>query len=229
MDVFSGSNPEAVEYLTRLYGFYTDLGSHLDMLHESPNCMGIAWDYDNVYWVFDGYEGSIVRYDFAEDHGMGFDDHSDGIISRYVVGQVKRVRGVMSHLVLDHDTGLLYVSDTGNGRIVVLDTNTGTRGETRFSMEPGTDHHEVDGATFTNLVTGLNNPSGIALAGDVLVVSENGTGGLRFFDLDGTLLRTYDTGLDAGALAGVWADDAGDVWFLDGAASVLYRLAATTP
>ncbi len=34
------------------------LGSHLDMLHESPLCMGIAWEQRNTYWVFDGCGGS---------------------------------------------------------------------------------------------------------------------------------------------------------------------------
>ena len=35
--IFGITNPDAVDEL----GF--DLGSHLDMLHESPQCMGIAW------------------------------------------------------------------------------------------------------------------------------------------------------------------------------------------
>src|SRR5690606_29829533 len=48
-DVFAMSNP---------YG----LGAHLDMLHESPYCMGIAHEVDNVYWVFDGYNSRLVRY-----------------------------------------------------------------------------------------------------------------------------------------------------------------------
>ncbi|HCH65490.1 MAG TPA: hypothetical protein DFR83_21985, partial [Deltaproteobacteria bacterium] len=69
LDLFGTSNPEAVEYLSNLYGYPVDLGSHLDMLHESPLCMGIAWEYDNVYWVVDGYHGAVVRYDFVEDHG----------------------------------------------------------------------------------------------------------------------------------------------------------------
>ena len=25
------------------------------MQHESPLCVGIAWDHDKVYWVFDGF------------------------------------------------------------------------------------------------------------------------------------------------------------------------------
>ena len=78
-----------------------DLGSHYDMLHESPLCMGIAWEKDNVYWVFDGHNQSIARYDFQEDHGMGFDDHSDGIIGKYVTGEIQREPDIPSHLHLE--------------------------------------------------------------------------------------------------------------------------------
>src|SRR6185436_15383106 len=100
-------------------------GSHLDMLHQSPLCMGIAWDRDNVYWAFDGTHGDLVRYDFQQDHGPGGADHSDGIVRRYGDAKVTRVDGVPGHLALDHASGLLYVADTGGGRVMVLDTNTG--------------------------------------------------------------------------------------------------------
>jgi hypothetical protein len=77
------------------------LGSHLDMLHCSPYAMGIAWEKDNVYWVFGNtysggvYTADICRYDFVVDHNVGQDDHSDGIKHHYVSGQVKRSAGVM--------------------------------------------------------------------------------------------------------------------------------------
>ena len=56
---------------------------HVDMLHESPLCMGIAHDdgavtdvagmgtYRNVYWAFGGGHRQLVRYDFESDHGPG--------------------------------------------------------------------------------------------------------------------------------------------------------------
>lgn len=68
-------------------------GSHLDMLHGTPWCMGIAHERDNVYWLFNGHAGSIDRYDFGEDHGAGYEDHSDGTIHRYVPGQLLRKPG----------------------------------------------------------------------------------------------------------------------------------------
>ena len=38
--------------------------SHIDMLHNSPNGMGIAWESGNAYWVFDGDHGAIA----ADEH-----------------------------------------------------------------------------------------------------------------------------------------------------------------
>ncbi|MFK7809143.1 MAG: hypothetical protein AB8F74_15175, partial [Saprospiraceae bacterium] len=58
-------------------------GSHLDMLHGSPTSRGIAHEVDNVFWVYDDWNDDIVRYDFVEDHGPGYDDHSDAIVRRY--------------------------------------------------------------------------------------------------------------------------------------------------
>ena len=68
-------------------------GSHLDMLHGSPYSMGIAHEIDNAYWVFDGWNETIVRYDFVDDHGPGNDDHSDAIVRRYLEIEVKRDGG----------------------------------------------------------------------------------------------------------------------------------------
>ncbi len=55
-------------------------GTHLDMLHASPWCVGIAHERVNIYWVFNGKDGSLDRYNFNRDHGPGYEDHSDGEI-----------------------------------------------------------------------------------------------------------------------------------------------------
>ena len=62
------------------------LGSHWDMVHQSPFSVGIAAESENVYWLFDGYHSTIVKYDFQEphpDHEHGGEDHTDGIVYRY--------------------------------------------------------------------------------------------------------------------------------------------------
>ena len=100
---------------------------------EDGNRIQLAWHHDhegpidhgNAFWVFDGYHSSITFYDFHTDHGLGGTDHSDGEIARYVEGEVQRRMEVPSHMALDRDTGLLYISDTGNSRIAVLDTAVG--------------------------------------------------------------------------------------------------------
>ena len=68
------------------------LGSHIDMNHQSPYGVGIAHDYDNVYWYNDGYYGELVRYDFKDDHDTGEDDHSDAVVRRYSDIQLTLIR-----------------------------------------------------------------------------------------------------------------------------------------
>ena len=227
-EVFGVTNPEAVEFLTDLFGFRVDLGSHLDMLHETPNCMGMAWEQANIYWIFDGFNGAIVRSDFRKDHGPGFDDHSDGIIERWVEGEVKREAGVVSHLIYDHDTALLYISDTGNNRIAVLDTTTGTRGDTLPVKEFGTQNFRWDNAEIRTLVdgneAGLELPAGIELVEGLLLVTDAGTGDIVAFDLEGNEVHRYRTGTPG--LAGIIARDLSDVWYVNRDDNEVHRLYA---
>jgi hypothetical protein len=227
MDVFAKSNPAAVEFVSDLFGFYADLGSHLDMLHESPLCVGIEWSNDNVYWVFDGFNNSITRYDFAEDHGPGYDDHSDGIISRYVEDQVAYVADVPSHLVLEPETGFLYVADTGNNRIAILDTASGTKGNRLASQEPGVDHHVMDGGEIWTFIegsdAGLGQPSGLDMHDGVLYVGDHSNGNLFAFDVEtGDLIDWVGTGLTG--LMGVKVVSEDEIWVVDADSNGVYRL-----
>jgi sugar lactone lactonase YvrE len=223
LDVFGHSNPEAIEDV----GF--DLGSHLDMLHESPNCMGIAWEEDNVYWVFDGHHDAIVRYDFQEDHGAGYDDHSDGIIGRYVEGEVDRRADIPSHLVFDHDTDLLYIADTGNRRIAALDTRSGERGEDLPVQEPGTDHYQVEDAHLETLIDeeegDLRRPSGLALWDGVLYVTDYDSGVITAFTRDGEMIDRLPTGREE-ALMGIEVDGEGNLWVVDADRDEVLHIAA---
>lgn len=190
------------------------LGAHIDMLHESPNCMGIAWETENVYWVFDGKNDDIVRYDFQEDHGIGQDDHSDGIVYRMAEPTVTRVPDAPSHLVYDPERHLLYVADTGGGRILWLDTTSGSRGEELPQrLEPLDDYAMWEGVAWGEIVTGLADPSGLAmLPNGNLVVGEWGSGLLREFTQEGEEVHTLDTGLGAGVLQGIELGPDGLLW-----------------
>jgi DNA-binding beta-propeller fold protein YncE len=200
--------------------------SHLDMLHNSPKGKGIAWERQNRYWVFDGLHDSITLYDFHEDHGLGGTQHNDGEVARYVEGELKSSPAVPSHLDLDHETGLLYVADTGNSRVAVLDTATGERGAPVTPNYDGTDQYYMDGAVLETLVDdGLEKPVGLALHDGLVFVSDADAPALLAFDIDdGELVDwleldrvvhgiTFD---DDGALYAVASDD-GEVIRISGA------------
>lgn len=230
LDIFATSNPEAVEYLSDLYDMDVDLGSHLDMLHESPLCMGIEWEKENVYWVFDGYNQSIARYDFKEHHGVGYDDHSDGVIVKYVTGEVSRVPDVPSHLKLHRSTGMLYIADTGNNAIKVLDITSGTVNNNLPKEEPGTAHFDKIDADIQILIDGndydMVHPSGLTIVNDVLIVGDNATGKIYAFNLDGDLLDSFQTQASENGLMGIYASSLKDLWYVDAVENIVWRLQA---
>jgi hypothetical protein len=225
-DIFARTNPIAVNQLG------DDLGSHLDMLHESPFCMGITWEKDNIYWIFEGQSESIARVDFREDHGPGFDDHSDGITWRYGIGQVKRMPQIVSHLVYDAESQLLYIADTGNQRIAVLNTAVG--GEMLSAqpvMEPGTQLWNVeDGAeieTFAETAGMFRGAAGLVLHQNILYVGDASNGRITALDVNsGEVLDWLDTGIASPGLAGMFIDEQGRLLVLDKKDNQLIRIQA---
>jgi len=201
--------------------------SHLDMLHNSPNGVGIAWEAENVYWIFDGYHGSLTRYDFGDDHGQGGADHSDGEIARYIEGEVGYEDDVSSHLLYDATTSLLYAADTANGRITVLDTTSGDDGSRISPNYDAADQYEVDDADFWTFAeeTDLSKPSGIEMHEDVIYVSDYATGSIFAFDLDGEVIDWLDTGLGADTLMGMAFHPDGSLYMVDSAGGAIFRLA----
>lgn len=204
--------------------------SHYDMLHNSPNGMGIAWQRDNVYWVFDGYHSAITMYDFNGDHGPGGADHSDGIVRRYVEGEVTWYENVPSHMVF-HPTQphLLLVADSGNNRIAVLDTTSGTPGAEIFPNYDGSDQSSVNGATITTLIdgasVGMGIPSGLTLYGDIILVSDAGNSVIWAFTLEGELVDWLETGLPGGSTMGTAIDQNGHLFFADATSNQVWRIA----
>ena len=229
LDVFGTSNPEAVEYLTELFGMPVDLGSHLDMLHESPLCMGIAWEKDNVYWVVDGYHNAIVRYDFVEDHGVGYDDHSDGIMYVHMEGEIGYEEDVPAHLELDPASRLLYIADPANERVLVMNVDSGTN-DGRFGpvQEPGTTYERFVGTEWSvfldGATAGFTKVSGLELVGDYVVISDNASGEIIAFDKSGNEVDRLSTGLEAGALMGMAVRSDSEIWFTDAVNADVYRV-----
>ena len=195
------------------------LGSHIDMLHQSPLCMGIAHYQDNEYFVFDGLNGHVVYYDFQEDHGPGFDDHSDGIVYRFPEMELTRVPGVPGHMLYDDATNLLFVADTGGQRVLAYEVGSAVRGRDLIAdNEPLADFAEFVDAEFDVLVgEGLEEPSGLALVENRLFVGDHATGEIIAFDINtGEELGRIDT-LSEG-LMGIEVGPDGRLWFVDGEA-----------
>lgn len=203
------------------------LGSHIDMLHESPFGMGIAHDTANVYWYFDGYYGNIVRYDFEQDHGPGYDDHSDGIVRRYMDATVSRVPGIPGHMILDKTTGWLYICDPGGRRVTRLNTKTGS-----FSQDGDIDNSQLEGlveysrmrgATYEVVAsTNLRRPSGIVLHNGRLFVTDNETNQIVAYNLEGRELARIQT--PAESIMGITVGPNGKLWYVDAEANQVVRV-----
>jgi len=216
-------------HYTDLSIFNAGLESHLDMLHNSPNGMGIAWEGGRDFWLFDGYHSSLTRYAFNEDHGLGGSDHTDGVIRRYAQGEVRRVAGVVSHMEMDRDARMLYVADTGNNRIAMLDITTGSVGGNIAPNYDDCDMKMVNGAVLTTVVEGaaygLQRPAGLALTEELLFITDNGTSRILAFDRTTWELVDYlDTQLPPGSLNGMELGPDGSLYFTDVLGDRLYQV-----
>lgn len=161
-------------------------GSHLDMVHQSPYTMGIAAEKENVFWVFDGYYGNIVRYDFAADHGPGNDYHGDAKLRRYSEVIVKRNPDVPSHLILDEQKKWLYIVDGGNKRILRMDINTGIVGLSLPPIDEDlAEYSKMKDVVWETVIDkNLENPCGIEVSGNRLFVSDYANGDIICYDIN---------------------------------------------
>ena len=207
------------------------LGSHIDMLHESPFGMGIAHDSENVYWYNDGYYGELVRYDFQEDHDTGEDDHSDGQVRRYADISLTRTPGVPGHMEMNHDNGILYIADTGAGRVIWVNTSdpgvtTNIMGD-ETQMEPLAEYSEVTGVEWGVLANGLSSPSGVALHQGILFVSQNGNGKISGYNLDEDgkgIEKSRTVNTNAGSIMGLEVGPDGKLWYVDSQNNLVIRI-----
>jgi Secretion system C-terminal sorting domain len=205
-------------------------GSHLDMLHESPYSMGIAHETDNAFWVNDGQNNCVTRYDFVQDHGPGNSDHSDGTVRRYSgMGLVEEPsKHVASHLVLDKTNNWLYIVDTGNDRVLRMDINSGSATGTFVPNEATAESSIYTGyASNVYISTGLTEPSGIDLIGDRLIVSDHATGEIIIYDCSGGTgveLQRLQTGTPG--VMGVTIGPDGKIWYVNATTNQVIRLEA---
>jgi sugar lactone lactonase YvrE len=206
--------------------------SHLDMLHNSPNSNGIAWESGNVFWVVDGAHGALARYDFGRPHERGGEDHSDGTLRRYVEGMLMFSPGISAHIEFDHERNVLYFTQPATNRLLRFDPANATVGARVTPNYDGDRQNRMTGGTLQVLVNGVDvamrRPSGLALAGGVLYVTDNATSQVIAFDRDGLRLDWLDLSsvVPTDSLQGITTDERGFLYVTE---SVTHRVIEIAP
>ena len=203
-------------------------GSHLDMLHASPYSMGIAFERDNVFWIFDSYNGDIVRYDFVDDHGPGNSYHLDAIIRRYPVPVSRINLEIPCHMVLDHETNWLYIVDGGSNQVIRLDITSGVPNGTPIApaYEQIAEYTQMDQVTVETVVsTGLIEPSGIDVIDNRMIISDHSNGDILIYDIStvpATLLGTVPTG--SAGIQGITIGPEGYIWYINKLSNQVFKM-----
>lgn len=188
------------------------LGSHYDMLHQSPFCMGIAHEVNNVFWVFDGYNENLCRYDFVDDHGPGAEYHADGMVTRHSDVKLVRVADIPSHMVMDKSSGKIYICDTDQGRVIEVDPATSSfKRKLTATNEALAKYEEYTGSAIRVMIEGLKKPSGIAVRDGRLFVSDYESGILHVIGIESAdELTEFDTGMKGNT--GIEISNDGEIW-----------------
>lgn len=162
-------------------------GSHLDMIHQSPYGKGIAFEKENIYWVLDGYSGTLKRYDFSADHGPGQEYHGDGGVRVYSEFTFTKHATLPGHLVIDANKKYLYGCDPVGKRVFRLDITTGMNSGTLTKVNNETlagGYLKYTGADIQNIIsTGLTAPVGIDVYGNRLIITDNATDEIIIYDI----------------------------------------------
>ena len=222
---------------------------HVDMLHESPLCMGIAHDggaasvvhgktWRNVYWTFDGVHNGLVRFDFESDHGPGSMEHQFASVRRYEGLALERVAGVPSQMVADAASRTLFVADTGNGRVlaVAMDSGYFSRDARHdyfiYSSPMASFNYSVWKGLHWSVLAAVPSPSGLALSADgstLYVGSRSGGSVYAFLAASGLLLQTTSPVGSMGlGPTGLALSEAGELLFVAGG-DQLGRVHVTEP
>ena len=207
------------------------LGSHIDMIHQSPYSEGIASAGGNVYWLFDGFHNAICKYDFGVPHQQGGDDHSDGRVWRHSDLSVDRQPGLSSHMEIDPVSGWLYIADTGNERILRMDPNSGSIAQNLSPYgEPLAGYWLMSGTDWNVVAdSGLTNPTGLDIYEDRLLVSDYANGDIIVYDISQdpvVELGRIATGL-SNEIMGLKVSPEGDIWYVCSNANELYQITVT--
>jgi hypothetical protein len=210
------------------------LGSHLDMLHQSPFSMGIAHDTASIYWVFDGHNGNLCRYDFGMHHSPGYDDHSNGVVWRYTDVPLTRVPNLPGHMIKDKATGWLYIIDAGTKKLKRVNpataSNVGSLTVPASGAEALAGYWQMTGATVQVLDSFMSSqPCGIDLYNGRLLVGDFNNGNIHVYNITGTIpvkLGTIATGQSG--MMGLKVGPDGKIWFVNQTQNTVVRIDPTS-
>jgi len=211
------------------------LGSHLDMLHQSPFNLGIAHDNGNKYWVSDARYNDICSYDFQNPHEVGGTDHRDGIIRRYKDVSVNTGNyGIPAHLVLDKESNWLYYIDAGNKQVKRLDIKSGAVGEELdmppFSAELIQSYKEVIGGIVEIVVpASTETPVGIDIRDGILYVSYYDTGNIRLYSIQNNFSEIETISTNSPGVMGLKVSQNGEIWVVNHDNSSVLKISRTEP
>jgi DNA-binding beta-propeller fold protein YncE len=205
------------------------------MIHQTPYGKGIAFEKNNVYWVLDGYEGNIKRYDFGNPHQPGGDDHSGGGVQVYPEFKFTRHSSLPGHLDIDGAKKYLYGCDPLGKRVFRINITTGSSSGTRTKINGeslGLGYVNYTGITKTDtLIKNLGTPVGIDVYGDRLIVSDNLTDEIIIYNISnnysevGRIKLKYITSPDP---MGVKVGPDGKIYFVDRTNKSAYMIENTS-
>ncbi|MFN0015352.1 MAG: T9SS type A sorting domain-containing protein, partial [Saprospiraceae bacterium] len=111
-------------------------------------------------------------------------------------------------------------------RVLRLDIHSGTpTNDLTPYAEPLHEYKAVTGADWSVYIDSLDKPSGIAVIGDYLLVSDYGTGEIIFYDRSGDKgveLGRFDTG--PGGIMGIEIGPDGKIWYVNTTQNTVYQL-----
>lgn len=212
------------------------LASHLDMLHQSPWCLGIAHEKDNVYWVSDARYLDVVRYDYQDPHEVGGTDHRDGIVRRYTEASIAAGdRNRPAHMCLDKETGWLYYVDPGNARVQRLRVSSGS--VVRQLQAPDesdefmAEYSEVRGAQIQTAISGqVIEPVGLDIRDRNMIVGDRSTGRIYLYTIsEDAPVLIGSVATNAAELLGITIGPDNHIWFVDRATATVNRLETSDP